>query len=168
MSVESARASYLVDLVGKYAGVDSSILEIGSRKGDNLAALGRAGFRDLYGVESDAVKVGIFRESCPDVAGFVQVMEGPVRQLLGDMGDGDFDLVFTVGFLFDRTGDHSWLFGEMARLSSHSVISIEDERSGSLREIFEGHGLVEVENMDLGDLEDLHSVFHARAFEKRG
>jgi hypothetical protein len=168
MGVDEARAEYLVGLVRRHADKDSSILEVGSREGANLISLGREGFKDLYGVEGDSKKVRKFRETCPLVEGFVEVMEGPERDLLAGMDDGEYDVVFTVGFLFDKDGDNSWLPGEMARLSRSRVIVIEDETGGSPRGEFESLGLVEVEEAELGSLSELESVFRVRVFEVPG
>jgi len=165
MGVNEARAEYLGGLIARYASKNGSILEIGSREGANLISLGRAGFTDLYGVEADAAKVQTFRQTCPLVEGFIQVMEGPERDLLAGMEDGEYDLVFTVGFLFDKSGDNSWLPGEMARLASAAVISIEDESAGSLRRAYEEVGLKQVDEIDLRSMKELESVFIARAFE---
>jgi hypothetical protein len=166
MDLAASRAEYLVALVGRHAAKDSRILEVGCREGDNLASLWQAGFTDLRGLESSPEKVSTFKERHPDIAGRVGVMAGPVEELVRGIEDGAFDLVFTVGFLFDRKGDHGWLFPELARLTRRHVISIEDERSGTLKDIFERLGLREVEAADLSAKEELDSVFFARVFEK--
>jgi hypothetical protein len=43
-------------------------------------------------------------------------------------------MVFTVGFLFDREGDFSWLFPQLARLCAHRLVSIEDESVASYKD----------------------------------
>lgn len=166
MDVAASRAEYLVALVGRHAAKDSKILEIGCREGDNLASLWRAGFTELEGLESSAEKVNTFKERHPDIAGGVSVTVGPIEELAGGMADAAFELVLTVGFLFDRTGDHGWLFPESSRLTRRHLISIEDERSGSLKDTYERLGLKEVEAADLSVIEELNSVFVARVFEK--
>lgn len=166
MGAEEARAKYLVDLVGRYAGKDSRILEVGCREGANLVSLWQAGFTDLRGVESNIEKVGLFKEVHPEIAGRVNVTTGQIEELARGVEDEAFDLVFTVGFLFDRTGDYAWLFPELARIAGRHLISIEDERSGSLKGVLETLGLKEVEATDLSAMRELDSVFFARVFEK--
>jgi hypothetical protein len=168
MGVEEVRGEYLVGLIGRYARRDARILEIGSREGVNLVTLGRAGFADLRGVEGDAEKVSRFRADPPAVTGRIEVAQGPVEELLCHMEDGEFDLVFTVGFLFDKSGDSSWLFPQMARLTGGYLVSIEDESAGSLKDAFERLGLKEVETSDFSTIEELESVFYMRVFEKTG
>lgn len=166
MDASAARARYLVTLVGRYATKESRILEVGCREGDNLASLWQAGFTHLEGLESNAVKADTLEERHPDLAGAVGVTVGPIDELTSGMEDAVFDLVFTVGFLFDRTGDYGWLFPELARLTRSHLVSIEEESARSFKDIYEGLGLKEVEAADLGEKEELDSVFFARVFEK--
>ncbi len=166
MDAASGRAEYLVALVGNYAAKDSMILEVGCREGDNLVALWQAGFTRLQGLESNDAKVRAFKESHPDIAVLVNVTEGPMEELVRGAEDAAFDLVFTVGFLFDKTGDFSWLFPELSRLTRRHLVSIEDESSGSLRHVFEQLGMKEVDSADLSANKRLDSVFFMRVFEK--
>ncbi|HEY5532976.1 MAG TPA: class I SAM-dependent methyltransferase [Candidatus Anoxymicrobiaceae bacterium] len=166
MDAASARAEYLVALVGNYAGKDSRILEVGCREGDNLVTLWQAGFTELRGLESNAAKVSAFKRSHPDIAGRVSVTEGTMEELVRGIEDAAFDLVFTVGFLFDKTGDFTWLFPELSRLTRRHLISIEDEGSGSLRDVYEQLGMKEVDAADLSAKVELDSVFFMRVFEK--
>jgi hypothetical protein len=166
MDAATARAEYLVALIGRHAAKESRILEVGCREGDNLASLWHAGFTNLEGLESNAGKVDTLEERHPDLAGAVGVAVGPIDELTGGIVDEAFDLVFTVGFLFDRKGDHGWLFPELARLTRRHLVSIEDESAGSFKDVYEGLGLKEVEADDLEAREELESVFFARVFEK--
>jgi Methyltransferase domain len=166
MDAATARAEYLVALIGRYATKQSRILEVGCREGDNLASLWHAGFTNLEGLESNAGKVVTLKERYPDLDGVVGVAVGPIGELTSGIEDESFDLVFTVGFLFDRTGDYGWLFPELARLTRRYLISIEKESAGSFKDVYEGLGLKEIEAADLEAKEELESVFFARVFEK--
>jgi hypothetical protein len=166
MGVSDARAEYLVALVGRFAEKNSSILEVGCREGDNLASLWRAGFKNLQGLEGNIEKASAFKERHPDVVGRVGVNAGAIDELLRGIDDEAVDLVFTVGFLFDKTGDFGWLFPEMSRVARRHLISIEDESSRSLKGTFEQLGLKEVQMADLSTMEELDSVFTVRVFEK--
>jgi hypothetical protein len=166
MDVEEARAKYLVDLVSRYSGKDSRILEVGCREGANLVALWQSGFTDLTGVESETGKVSLFTESHPDIAERVNVKTGSIDDLVHGAADKSFDMVFTVGFLFDKTGDYSWLFPELARIAGRYLISIEEETSGSPKGVIEGRGFKEVEAKDLSAIRELESVFFVRVFER--
>jgi hypothetical protein len=165
MNAATARAEYLVALIGRYATRESRILEVGCREGDNLASLWQAGFTHLEGLESNAGKVDTLEERYPDLAGVAGVAVGPINELTSSIEDAAFDLVFTVGFLFDRKGDYGWLFPELVRLTRRHLVSIEDESAGTFKDVYEGLGLKEVEAADLGAKEELDSVFFARVFE---
>jgi len=166
MDVDQARAEFLVALLRKYAADDSRILEVGSREGDNLASLSTAGFTDLSGLEGNVDKTSALKERHPEVAEQVHVTCGPVDSSLRGIADAAFDLVLTVGFLFDKEGYFAWLFPELARVTRRYLISIEDESSGPLEGVLEGMGLNEVETLDLRTLKELESVFIARVFKK--
>lgn len=166
MSVEQARADFLVALLRKYAVNDSRILEVGSREGDNLASLLKAGFADLSGLEGDVDKAAALKKHHPEVAEQADVTCGSVESSMRGLPDAAFDLVLTVGFLFDKEGDFVWLYPELARLTRRHLILIEDESSAPLKSIFERLGFNEVEAVDLSNLKELESVFFARAFER--
>lgn len=164
--VAEARAEFLVGIVARHAGKEDRILEVGSREGDNIATLLDAGFRELSGVEDNLAKAAGFAARHPHAASAARVTAGPVEEYLRGLPDGSLRLVFTVGFLFDRKGDYGWLPGELARLTSRSLIFIENEDGGPYKDAFENLGLEQVEETDLASLPELESVFVARVFEK--
>ena len=166
MYVEEARSRFLVALVEKYATKDSRILEVGCREGNNLVSLWQAGFTNLRGLEGNTGKVPAFKKRHAGIAERVEVTTGPIEELVRGLENATFDLVFTVGFLFDRRGDNAWLFPQLARLVSHRLISIEDERRGSFKGVYERLGLKEVEAIDTSAMKELDSVFFARVFQK--
>jgi len=166
MDVGQARAEFLVALLRQYADDDTRILEIGSREGDNLASLLKAGFTRLSGFESNVDKVAALKECHPEVASQVDVIPGPVHSSLRGIADATFDLVFTVGFLFDKEGDFAWLFPELARVTRRYLICIESGSSGTPEADFNRLSLNKVKTVDLRTLKELDSVFIARVFEK--
>jgi len=166
LDVEEARSRFLVALVEKYAAKDSRIMEVGCREGNNLVSLWQAGFTNLTGLESNTAKVATFKKRHAEIAERIDVTKGPMKELVRGLEDAAFDLVFTVGFLFDRRGDNAWLFPELARLASRCMISIEDEGAAALKGVYERLGLEEVEAIDLGAIMELDSVFTARVFQK--
>lgn len=165
MGVAEARAEFLIGLMDRHASRTDRILEVGSRGGDNLATLFQAGYEDLTGIEDDTAKAASFNERHGDIAGRVPVMAGPIDGLVRGFFHESFEIVFTVGFLFDREGDHGWLFPELARICSRRLMSIENEDGGSLRDTYESLGFRQLEAVDLRTKPELQSVFHARVFE---
>lgn len=173
MGVEESRAEFMVDLMGRYAGTDSRILEVGCRAGNNLVPLYRAGFRHLEGIEGNPGKVRLFRDSYPGISERIKVYCGEPRDLLARYSNGEFDVVFTVGFFFDKAGDFGWLYPELARITSGHLISIEKEggteptqKETSYKSLYEPYGLHEIESIDVSAVEGLESVFFARIFER--
>lgn len=166
MEVDKARAEFLVSLLSKYANNDSRILEVGSREGDNLTSLFTAGFKDLSGLEGNVEKTAVLKERHPEVAEQIDVTPGPVDFSLRGISDATFDLVLTVGFLFDKEGDFAWLLPELARVTRRHLIWIEGESSGTPEDVFGRLGLNEIERVDLRKRRELESVFVARIFEK--
>lgn len=169
MDTRQARGRFLVELIRRYAGHDASVFELGCRAGDNLAFLHEAGFSDLSGVESSTEKVNRFLSSHPEVSRAADVRCGPVEAMIGTVGDREFDLVFTVGFFFDKEGDFGWIFPEIARITGRTLISIEDEREGSgldFRDLYEKQGLIQQEEIDVGAVEEIESVFYGRVFKR--
>lgn len=166
MNQDEARSRFLVALIEKQTRKDSRILEVGCREGNNLVSLWQAGFTNLMGLESNTAKVATFKKRHAGIAERIDVATGQIDELVRRLDDAVFDLVFTVGFLFGKRGDHSWLFTEMARLVSRCLISIEDEGPVGLKGVFEGLGLEEVEAIDLSAIKELNSVFTARVFRK--
>jgi Methyltransferase domain len=158
----------LVTLVEKYTEKDSSILEVGCREGNNLISLFQAGFTRLVGLESNPAKVAGFKNRHTKIAKRIDVITGPIEELVRGLEDSTFSLVLTVGFLFDNDRDHTWLFPELVRLTSHFLISIEDERAGSLKGVYERLGLKEVETKNVSAMKELDSVFFGRVFKKVG
>lgn len=173
MGVEEARSEFLVKLVGKYARPEGSILEVGCKGGKNLDPLYRAGMAELTGVEEDPERVRQIEARFPEVWERVRVIGGPLAESMARFADGEFELVFSVGY-FEGDADQEWLFDEMARVTAKHLIAIEDERWRSngaegrhFREVFEKRGLQQVEEIDVASLSGLESVFFCRVFRKR-
>lgn len=166
MDVDGARARFLVAIIEKHADRDDRILEVGSREGDNLVCLWEAGFKDLAGIEDNVEKVAVFNERHDEIAGRIVVNAGQIEDLVHGLPDEAFDMVLTVGFLFDRKGDFTWLFPELARISSKRLVSIEYESPASLKGAYEKSGMKEIEAIDISAIPEMNSVFYARVFEK--
>jgi hypothetical protein len=166
MGVDEARARFLVVLIEKYTGKNDRILEVGSREGDNLVSLWKAGFKNLAGIEDNVEKVAVFNERHDEIAERIDVTVGHIEDLVHGLPDEAFDVVLTVGFLFDRKGDYAWLSPELARICSRRLVSIEYESPASLKGAYEKSGRKEIEAIDISAVTEMNSVFYARVFEK--
>jgi SAM-dependent methyltransferase len=172
MAVEDARGEFLAELIGKYVRPEASILEVGCKGGRNLDPLYRAGMTELTGVEEDPERMGQVEQRFPEVWRRIRVIEGPLVDSMRRFTDGEFDLVFSVGY-FEGHADYEGLFDEMARVAASYLVVIEDERpvsdgapSRDFGKIFTSRGFEQVEEIDVSSLPGLESVFNCRVFRK--
>lgn len=172
MGFLEARCEFLATLIGRYTQPGWNILEVGCRAGRNLATLFDAGFKELSGVEGDARRVAVLREDFPRLRD-ARIVNAQFLEAAAAFPDGEFDLVFTVGFFEGGPAGYSRFFDEMARLAGRCLVVIEDERQRdegagpfSYRNAFEPLGFSQAEELELAGLPELDSVFTARVFLK--
>lgn len=170
-----ASSEFLLSIVRRYAEPAASILEIGCNAGRNLEHLRRAGYRSLTGVEISASAVEHLQMELPELADVATIQVGSAEELLPQMADGQFDLVFTMAVLVHVHPESSRLFEEIERVSASTLIAIEDEETVSprhfkrrYRELFEGLGMREVEAIPCGEATGLPSFYGAHVFSKAG
>lgn len=172
----SVRSAYLVELVERFiggVGREARILELGCNVGRNLDHLFRAGFKDLTGIEINPEALEILRKRFPELSGIAKIEIGSIEERIKAYDDGRFDVVFTMAVLEHLHFESEWVFAEMARVTKHLLVTIEDERSLSDRHfprrydrIFTGLGLKQVEFQECVKLEGLGPGFFARVFQK--
>lgn len=141
---QDERSEYLVGLLADQ--VEGPVLEIGCNAGRNLHHLLAAGHR-VGGIEISERALGVMREAYPDVVERATIYAGPVEELIRELGDGEYDTIFTMAVLEHLHTDSEWVFGEIARVASRRIVTIEDERSQTwrhvprnYRHVFEAHG----------------------------
>lgn len=166
------RSRYLVGVLERHVGKDASVLEIGCNVGRNLHFLLEAGWRDVAGVEISEQAVELMKQAFPDVAERAAIHVGPVEEHLKRFGDGQFDVVFTMAVLEHIHPESEWIFPEMVRVAGKRLVVLEDEVSRTwrhwprnYREIFEGAGARQVEELDLSDIPGLGEKFVGRVID---
>ena len=166
------RSRYLVKLALGHSDPAASVLEVGCNVGRNLEALRQAGFSDLSAVEINAGALALLRERHPELAAQAKLANRPVEEFARERADGQYDLIYTMAVLEHIHPDSEWVFGELARATSSTLITVEDERAvtwrhfpRNYREVFEGHGMRQVHEQRLTAAEDLDG-FYARIFVK--
>lgn len=166
-----ARSLFLVEIVKRYNKTNARILEIGSNVGRNLNYLFLAGFKELSGIEISENAVQLLKELYPEMASHVKIYNISVEELIKDFKDGEFDVVFTMAVLEHIHPDSEWVFPQVARITKHVLITIEDELSLSWRhfprnykDIFEPLGMKQVEALNCSDVDGLGNSFFARIF----
>ena len=95
----------------------------------------------------------------PDMATNIVLYNDAVENVIKEMPDSKYDIVFTMCVLEHIHEDSSWVFGEMARITRKALITLEDEDAVSWRtfarnyqKVFEGVGMNQVEFNDCSSL----------------
>jgi len=166
-TVPIGRSMFLIDKMKKHAYRRSKILEIGCNTGRNLAFLYHAGFRYLSAIEISEDAVENLRKTYRELKR-VEVTVSPIEDIIKEIPDDAFDVVFTMAVLEHVHWDSDWIFAEIARIG-RKVITIEDEGRSSSRHfqrnyqtVFENLGLHQVDYLD--HVPDLPSTFRYRVF----
>lgn len=167
------RSLFLVDLVKRHAEPDAKILEVGCNVGRNLDFLFRAGYKNLESIEISEKALEVMRSTYPEMAAQVRVYNQPVEDVIRDLADDSYGLVFTMAVLEHVHSDSEWVFAEMVRIAKDRLVIIEDEQCESWRhfprrydEIFESLGVRQIEKTDMTPDLGLKKGFVARVFEK--
>ncbi|MFC1911832.1 class I SAM-dependent methyltransferase [Chloroflexota bacterium] len=166
-----AKSSFLVHLIEKYVNT-GKIIEIGCNVGRNLNHLYLAGFRELTGIEINENACRLLKEHYPDMARDAQIYNKPIEEVIGEFGDREFNVVFTMAVLEHIHTDSEWIFPEVARIANKLLITIEAERWYSQRhfprnykEVFEPLGMKQIEAIACSDDNGLGGYI-ARVFER--
>ena len=172
---QQQRSAFLVELIQNHVDQDAKLFELGCNVGRNLNYLYKAGFRGLSAIEINEKAMALLRENFPEMADDSDLYVGPAEEQIKHLGDGSFDLVFTMAVLEHIHTDSEWMFGNLCRISRRWLITIEDEENTSwrhfprnYRQVFEELGMTQVTELQLQlELHGLSSGFQARVFEKQ-
>lgn len=178
LRVSPRRSELLVRLIRDTVSTpEPSVLELGCNVGRNLECLRREAVAgSLAGIEISDAAVRAMREHYPELAQTARILNCAAEQALPTLDDGAYDVVFTMAVLEHIHPSSEWIFGELARVSARWLITIEDERSLSLRHfarnyrtVFEPLGLSQVQEIDSLKtwVADGAPQLVARVFEKR-
>lgn len=163
------RSAFLLSLVKQHVGTDAAVIELGCNVGRNLHYLWQGGYRNLSGVEINEQAIKLMHEHFPDMK--IPVYQGTIEDRIKELGK--HDLVFTMAVLEHIHHDSEWVFGEIARITKKTLITIEDEKHTSMRhfprnykKVFESLGLRQVYEHNCADVPKLSAKFYARIFVK--
>ncbi len=172
---QTERSEFLLQILKKHScSSESRILEIGCNAGRNLHHLWKAGYKQLGGIEISKDAIELLRSQFTDMVEHIRIWSSPVEQVIRGMHNNDFDVVFTMAVLEHIHRDSEWVFAEIARITGHILITIEDEKGESFRhfsrnyqKVFEPLGLSQLESIQCShDTAGLGSSFVARVFKK--
>lgn len=151
LGAPKARGHFVAELIEMHSSVNNGILEIGCHVGRNLNSLYTAGYTGLYGIEISENAVSAMRKAYPEMAAQATIYNAPVEDVIKQLADKQFNVVFTMAVLEHIHPDSEWIFADMARITNQLVITVENESRSSwrqfprdYREIFESLGLRQV------------------------
>jgi len=111
----------------EYVGRDARVLEVGCGVGRHLAALSEAGFAGLSGVDVNDEALSVLPDTYPELGSVGEFHAGTVEEYVESVETDAFDAVFSVETLQHIHPDETWVFEELARVSSDLVITVENE-----------------------------------------
>lgn len=107
------------------------------------------------------------------MASHTKIYNVPIEEIIKELRDGEFDIVFTMAVLEHIHTDSEWIFSEMVRITKDFLITIEDERGISWRHfprnyknVFESLRMKQIEEINCSEVDELGSDFFARIFKK--
>ncbi len=167
------RSLFLVELAKRCVAPSASLLEVGCNVGRNLNFLFINGFQNLAGIEISEDAVSILKQSYPEMAKKAVIYNEAAERSLSKLGDEAFDLIFTMAVLQHIHPSSEFIFHEMARITRHFLITIEDERIKNWRhyprnyqKVFDFLGLEQVEEINCSEVPGLGKTTMARVFKK--
>jgi len=117
----------LASVLAHYLEDDASILEVGCGSGRHLAHLRDHGFDNLTGIDINDDSVEVMAERYPRLAETVMFHAGAVEDLVPELPDGAFDVVYSVETLQHIHPDDEWVFAELGRITTDLLVTAENE-----------------------------------------
>ena len=164
----AAQSNAVVRLVQDLGVAPGPLLEIGPNVGRNLQSFFEAGWTDLTAIEINPEAVARMAELFPDMARGANILNMPVEDGIVTLPERHYELVFSKAVLLHIHPDSEWVFERMARATKGTLVVIENEDQQSYklfprkyRPIFEGHGMVQIDERILPEVGD---TYIARSF----
>jgi len=123
----NATSEALRETLAERVGRDASVLELGCSSGRHLAHLLDSGFSDLHGVEVNADAFDVMADAFPDLHAQGEFYHDTIEATLPTFDDGAFDAVFSVETLQHVHPDSEWVFGDVARVTDDTLVTVENE-----------------------------------------
>jgi SAM-dependent methyltransferase len=123
----------LADVFDHYVDSGAAILELGCSSGRHLASLRDRGYENLAGIDLNDESFDVMADHYPRLAETGTFHTGAIEDILPEMADGAFDVVYSVETLQHVHPDDEWVFEEIARVTDDLVITAENEGNGPQR-----------------------------------
>ena len=111
-------------------GEELSILEIGCSSGRHLAHLLEHGYEHLHGIDINDTSFSVMAEYFPELAESGTFHTGAIEEVVPAFPDDAFDVVYSVETLQHVHEDNVWVFDELARITGHLLVTVENEGNG--------------------------------------
>lgn len=117
----------LLDVFEHYVSEDAEVLEVGCSSGRHLEYLRRNGYENLTGIDINDTSFDIMDEHHPELAAIGTFHTGAIEDVLPEMDDEAFDVVYSVETLQHVHPDNEWVFEELMRVTTDLLITAENE-----------------------------------------
>jgi SAM-dependent methyltransferase len=130
----------LAEVFDHYVDTDAEVLELGCSSGRHLAHLRSQGYENLTGIDINDESFEVMAEAFPELAETGTFHTGAIEDILPEMDDDAFDVVYSVETLQHVHPDNEWTFDEVIRVTNDLLITAENEGNSPKR----GRGDAEV------------------------
>ncbi|MUV89873.1 methyltransferase domain-containing protein [Halapricum sp. CBA1109] len=110
-----------------YVSTDARILEVGCSSGRHLEALRQDGYRNLTGIDINDESFDVMADRYPTLHSAGTFHVGPIEDIVPEMDDDAFDVVYSVETVQHVHPDEQWVFEELVRITDELLITAENE-----------------------------------------
>ncbi|WP_227378034.1 class I SAM-dependent methyltransferase [Haladaptatus halobius] len=123
----------LATVVEYYARKDAAILEVGCSSGRHLAHLRDNEFKNLNGIDINDESFDVMADQYPQLAATGTFHTGAIEDIIPEFPDDAFDVIYSVETLQHIHPKNTWVFEELARVTSDLLITAENEGNSPQR-----------------------------------
>ena len=120
----------IAGVLAHYVDEDAAILELGCGSGRHLAHLRERGYGNLAGVDINESAFEVMAEAYPGLAETGTFTAGALEDVLPEIPDDEFDVVYSVETLQHVHPEEAWVFEAVARIAGELLITAENEGNG--------------------------------------
>lgn len=149
------RSVVLRELLDARSHSPARVLEVGCGAGANLAHLYDHGYRDLVGIELNPEMVSLFETHYGEAFRATDVRTAPIETAIGELASDSVDAVACVAVLAHLPPDSEFVFDELVRVASDTIVTIENERTvdeiffpRNYADVFGSRGCRQVDTVD--------------------
>ena len=116
-----------------YVQSDARVLELGCSSGRHLEHLRRAGYRDLTGIDLNPDAFEVMEERYPELVATGTFRVAAIEEFVPELRDDAFDVIYSVETLQHVHPEETWVFEELARVTSDLLVTAENEGNSPRR-----------------------------------